>query len=163
MEDDLQWKTTFIGRWPQIWQFEYLNKHWSDLPQILDICSWDHSKVKKVPMKTTFNGRRPLMEDDLKIRKFEYLSSHCSNFPQILNIGSGEQSRVKKSFNEDNLQCKTTCNGRWLQNMKIWISQQPLIESSSNFTHMLMRSNQSQKRFRWRQAPMEDELQSKVR
>ena len=91
----------------------------------------------------------PVMDDDLKIWKFEYLSSHWSNFPQILNISSGEQTKVKKSFNEDTLQCKTTSNGRWLQNMKIWIPQQPLIGSSSDFMHKLMEPYQSQIRFQW--------------
>ena len=70
--------------------------------------------------------------------------------------------RWRQAPKEDNLQCKTTSNGRWLQNMKIWISQQPLIGSSSNFKNTLMRSNQSQKRFRWSQAPMEDDLQMKI-
>ena len=77
-------------------------------------------------MKTTFNGRRPRMEDDLKIWKFEYLSSHWSDLPQILNISLWDQTKVKIGLNEDNLQWKTTSNGRWPQNMKIWISQQPL-------------------------------------
>ena len=33
-------------------------------------------KYKGLAMKTTSNGRRPPMEDDLKILKVEYLSNH---------------------------------------------------------------------------------------
>ena len=80
IEDNLQWKTTYNGRWPQNIKVEYLSSHWSDLPQILNISSWDQTRVKK-----GFNGRRPLMEDDLKIGKFEYLRSHWLDLPQILS------------------------------------------------------------------------------
>jgi hypothetical protein len=50
MEDDLKWKTTSNGRWPQmednlkILKVEYLSNHWSDLPQILNLSSGDQTK-----------------------------------------------------------------------------------------------------------------------
>ena len=120
---------------------------------------------KKVSMKTTLNimtsstfGRRPLMEDDLKIWKFQYLSSHWSDLAQILNISTWDHTKVKKGFNEDNLQWKTTSNGRWPQNMKIWISQQSLIGSFSNPKYKLIGPNQRQKIFQWRQPLMKDDL-----
>ena len=94
-------------------------------------------------MKTTFNGRRLLMEDDIKIWKIEYLSGHWSALRQILNRSSWTQT---KGFNEDGLHWKTTSNRRGPQSMKIQISQQPLIESSSNFKHKLMGPIQSQKK-----------------
>ena len=97
-------------------------------------------------MKMTFNGRRPFMEDDLKIWNFEYLISHWSDLPQILNVSSWDHTKVKKGLNEDDLQWKMTCNGRWPQNMKIWVSQQPLFGSISNFKHKLMGLNQSRKK-----------------
>ena len=90
--------------------------------------------------------------------KVEYLSSHWSDLPQILNINSWDQTKVKKVFHEDDLRWKTTSSERWPQNMKSWISQQPLIRSSSNFKHKLMGPNKSQKRFWWRRPSMEDNL-----
>ena len=52
------------------------------------------------------------MEDDLKILKVEYLSNHSSDPPQILNLSSGDQTKIKNAWNEDDLQWKTTSNGR---------------------------------------------------
>ena len=103
-------------------KFEYLSSHWLDLSKILNMSSWDQTKVKKgyneydLLWKTTIKGRQPPMEDDLKIWKFEYLSSHWLNFPQIVNISSGEQTKVKKIM-------KTTFNARWPlmeDDFKIW-------------------------------------------
>ena len=53
-------------------------------------------------------------------------------------------------------------NGRWPQNIKIWISQQWLMGSSPNFKHKLMGPNQIKKRFQWRQRSMKDDLQWKM-
>ena len=58
--------------------------------------------------KTTSNGRRPPMEDDLKISKVEYLSNRILDPAQILNLDLGDQSKVFKYFNEDNQTWKTT-------------------------------------------------------
>ena len=161
-------KTTFNGPWPLMeddlknWKTEYFSSHLLDPPQNLNISSCDQTKIKKgfneddLQWKTTSNGRWPLMEDDLKIWKVEYLSSHWSDLPQILNINLWDQTKVKKGFNVDDLQWETTFNGRWPQNMESWISQQPLIGSSSNFKHKLMGPKQSQKRFRWKRPSMED-------
>ena len=56
------------------------------------------------------------------------------------------------------LEMKTTSNGRWPQNIKSWISQQPLIGSSSNFKLKLRGQNQNWNFLKWRQPPMEDDL-----
>ena len=55
------------------------------------------SKLKMLEMKTTSNGRRPPMEDDLKILKVEYLTNHRSDLPQISNLGSGEQIKINNA------------------------------------------------------------------
>ena len=124
-EDDLQWKTTSNGRWPQnmkIWI--------SQQPLIGYSSNFKHKLIRSYQIQKRFQWRRPsfedLMEDDLKVQKFEYLSSHWSDLPQILNISSWDQTIIKKGFNEDELQWKTTSKGRWPQNMRIWISQRPL-------------------------------------
>ena len=62
----------------------------------------------------TFNGRWPLMEEDLEISKIEYLSNHWSDLPQILNLSSGDQTKIKM------LRMKTT-NGRMEEDLKILI------------------------------------------
>ena len=56
-----------------------------------------------------------------------FLSDHWSDLPQILNFGLGDPTKIEDSLNEDNIHWKTT------QNIKSWISLQPLISSSSNF------------------------------
>ena len=48
------------------------------------------------------------MEEDLKIFKVEFLSNHWSDLPQILNLCWGEQSKLEITYNEDDLQWKTT-------------------------------------------------------
>ena len=58
------------------------------------------------------------MEDDLKILKVEYLSNHWSDFTQISNLSSGDQAKFKNTQNEDDLQRKTTSNGRRPQNIE---------------------------------------------
>ena len=153
-EDDLLMKTTSNGSWPQNMG------NWISQQSLIGSSSNKliGPKLKNVSMKTTFNGRWPLMGDDLKIWKFEYLSSHWLDLPQIWNISSKDQTKVKKGLNEDDLQWKTTSDGRWPQNMKIWIHQQALIGSSSNFKHKLIGPYQSQIRFQWRWPSMEDDL-----
>ena len=42
--------------------------------------------------KTTSNGRRPPMEDDLKILKVEYLSNHLLDHTQILNLSLNDHT-----------------------------------------------------------------------
>ena len=96
--------------------------------------------------------RRPQMEDDLKMLKVEYLSNHSSDPPQILNLRSGDQTKIKM------LDMKTTSNGRRPQNIKSWISQQPLIGSSSNFKLKLRGPNKNNKCLKWRRPPMEDDI-----
>ena len=56
------------------------------------------------------------------------------------------------------LEMQTASNGRWPQNNKSGISQQPLIRRSSNFKPKLRWPNQNWKCLKWRQPPMEDYL-----
>ena len=92
------------------------------------------------------------MEEDLKILKVEYLSNHWSDFPQILNLSLGDQTKIKNAWNEDDL------HGRWPQNIKSWISQQPLIGFSSNLKLKLRGTNPYKKYSTQRQAPVKDDL-----
>ena len=57
------------------------------------------------------------------------------------------KSECTKVSNEDDLQRKTTTNGRRPQNMKSGISQQPLVGPYSNLKLMLIGSNQSLQRY----------------
>ena len=88
MEDDLK-----------ILKVEYLNNHWSDFPQILNLSSGDQTEIKKC-----LNQRLPPMEDDLKIFKVEYLSNHWPDLVQIWNSSSGDQTKIQNAWNEDNIQ-----------------------------------------------------------
>ena len=74
---------------------EYFNNHWSDLTQILNLSSGDHTKIKNVEMKTT------IMEDDLKILKVEYLIKHWSSSDFKLKLRRLNQ--IKHYWNVDNL------------------------------------------------------------
>ena len=69
------------------------------------------------------------MEEDLKIIKVEYVSKRWSDPPQILDLCSWDQNKIKMP------EMNTTSNGRRPQKLKSWISQQPLIGSSSNLKH----------------------------
>ena len=89
------------------------------------------------------------MEEDLKILKVEYLSNRFLDHTMILNvslddqnhilqvlkmktISNGRQSPMEGNLQmEDNLQWKTTFNGRQPQNIKCGISQPPLIGSGA--------------------------------
>ena len=53
-------------------------------------------------------GRRPLMEEDVKILKIEYLNNHRSDLPQILKLSLGDQTKMENTSNEDDLLWKTT-------------------------------------------------------
>ena len=112
------------------------------------VCNEDGILWKRPPLKwqPLFGSYSNLK---LKIRWLNFIV-------QILKIKT--RSNGRRPPMEDNLQWKTTSIGRSPQNMKIWISQQPLIESSSNFKHKLMGPNQSQERFQWRWPLMEDDL-----
>ena len=68
------------------------------------------------------------MEDDLKILKVEYLSNHWLDLPQILNLSSVYQNKIKKAWNEEGPLMEDDLN-----NIKSWISEQPLNGSFSNF------------------------------
>ena len=53
-------------------------------------------------------GRRPPMEDHLKILKVEYLSNHWSDVHQILKLSLGDQTKIENAWNEDDLLWKMT-------------------------------------------------------
>ena len=44
-EDDLIWKMTSNGRLPTLAKFEYLDNHWSDPPQTLNLGLYHQSKL----------------------------------------------------------------------------------------------------------------------
>ena len=88
-----------------------------DLTKIEDCLKW-----KNLKWKTTSNGRRPQMEDDLT-----YKTTSNGKWPQM----------------KDNLKWKTPSNGRWPQNIKSVIPQHPLIRSSSNIVFNLRGPNQN--------------------
>ena len=52
---------------------------------------------------------------------------------------------------------KMTSNWRLPQNLESWISEQPLLESSSNFKFKLKGLKQNHKYLTWRWLPMEDD------
>ena len=56
------------------------------------------------------------------------------------------------------LEIKSTFNGWRPQNIKRWISQQPLIGSSSNFKLKFRGQNQNQKCLKLRRTPIKDNL-----
>ena len=60
--------------------------------------SGDQTKIKH-----SSNGRRPPMEDNLRILKVEYISNHWSDLPEISNFMSGDQTKIYNTWNEDNL------------------------------------------------------------
>jgi hypothetical protein len=64
-------KTTSKGSDIKILILEYLCNHCSDFPQISNLSLGVRTKIK-FDTKTTSNGRRPLMEDNLKILKVKY-------------------------------------------------------------------------------------------
>ena len=124
IEDDLQWKTTSNI------------KSWISQQPLIGSSSNFKLKLRGTNQNIKYSKWRwPPMEDDLKMLKVEYLSNHSSDPPQILNLRSGDQTKIKM------LDMKTTSNGRRPQNIKSWISQQPLIRSSSNFKLKLRRPN----------------------
>jgi hypothetical protein len=86
-EDNLYWKITSNII------LQYLNNHWSDLNQIVNISLNDQTNVYK-----WFKWRQPPMEDDLQIFKLEYLSIHLSDLTQIWNLSLGDQAKVYECF-----------------------------------------------------------------
>ena len=66
---------------------EYLSKPLSDLAQILNLTSGEHTKVY-----TCFKCKRPPMEEDLKLLKLEYLSNLWLGLPYVLYLSSGDQT-----------------------------------------------------------------------
>ena len=107
-------------------------------------------------MKSTSNGRQP--QNIKSLISQQPLISFSSIFFQILNLALFHQVMFLNHWNEDDLNLKTTKNGRRPQNMKRWISQQPLIGFSSNFKLKLRGPNQNEKCLEQRLPPMEDDL-----
>ncbi len=97
------------------------------------IAKWWLLSIEDIKIK----WRWPLIKDDLKwkmapkYKKVEYLGNHWLDLTQIWNVSTGDQTKSKM------VKMKTTFNRRRPQNIKSWISQQPLIGFSSNFKHKL--------------------------
>ena len=70
---------------PPTLKVKYLRNHWSDPTEIYNLSLWDLHTVCKDKINMMSKGRRPPIEDDLKIPKVEYFSNHYSDPPQILN------------------------------------------------------------------------------
>ena len=107
----LETQTTTDGRQPQN------IKSWISQQSLIGSSSNFKLKLRgRNQNKKLLKQRQPPMEDDLKILKIEYLSNHWSDFPQILNLSSRDQTKIRNP-----------------QNIKRWISQQPLTGSFSIF------------------------------
>ena len=89
-------------------------------------------------MKTTFNGRQPLMENDLQWKT----TSNERQPPMELEYGW----------------MRMTSNGRWPQNIKIRIYHLSLIRPSSNLKIKVRGPNQSECCLKWNWPPMEDHI-----
>ena len=122
-------KTTSNGRRPQNIK--------SGISQQPLIGSYSYFKLNldyQTILYKSFKWRGPPMEDDLKTLKVVYLSNLVLNHTQILNLSLDVQSiYFKHCKNEDNLHWKKTCNVRWPKNIRIGMSEKPLIGSYSNF------------------------------
>ena len=86
MEDDLKKRKVRISQQPLAGSYRNLKLMLMGPSQML----W------KLDMKTTFHGRRPPMEDDLKISKVEYLSNRLLD--QIFNLGLDDHIIFYKLF-----------------------------------------------------------------
>ena len=71
-----------------------------DYTQILNLTLDDQTKFYK-----SLKGRRPLMEDNLKLLKVVHLSNHLLDHIQISNLCLDDQTILYKSL------MKTTSNG----------------------------------------------------
>ena len=109
-EDDLQWKTTSNGKQPQNMKIEIYQQ---PLVWFSNKSKMDQTDVQR-QIKTTSYGRRNISSE---ISQQPLVGS----FPNFKLDFSGPIWSVKR------LKRKTTFNRRWPQNMKIEISQQPLV------------------------------------
>jgi hypothetical protein len=103
----------------KIFKLEYLSNYLLDLTQILNLSIWDQTKIENC-----LKQRVPQMEDNLKILKMEYFSNLLSDLPQILKLTLWDQTEIDRN--------QAALNRRRPQNIKIRISQQPIIRCSSN-------------------------------
>ena len=87
-----------------------------------------------------------------KHEKLNISASTDRIFLKFQTVAQGTKSKLEM------LEMKMTSNGRWPQNIKSWISPQPLIESSSNFKLRLRGPNQNWKWLKWTWPTMEDDL-----
>ena len=90
----LEMKTTSNGRWPQNIK--------SRIPRqpFIRSCS-------KFKLKLTIFYKSPNPSHRISLWE-PFLSNHSSDLPQILNLGWGDQTKIEDSWNEDDLQWKTT-------------------------------------------------------
>ena len=100
----------------KILKVEYLSNHWLDFPQISNFSLGDQTKIKSgqnkdnLKWKMTTNGRRPPMENNLKIFKIEYFRNHWLDLPRILNWSLVNWMKITNAWKEDNHQWKKTSN-----------------------------------------------------
>jgi hypothetical protein len=123
-------KTIFDGRWPQNIRDEYINNHWLDLPKFKLRGSNQNQKCLKWGW--------PPMEIDPKISNVEFLSNQWSDLPQIKILCQG---------NNRHLKCLKLRQTSMENNLKILslVSQQPVIQSSSNFKFKLRETKKKSK------------------
>ena len=117
-----------------------------------------------------FRWRWPQTEDDLQWKttsKYEKWNISATSVRILLKFESeaiGINSECTKVSNQDDLNQKTTSNGRQPQNLKSGISQQPLVGSYSNSNLKLIGSTQIVHRYQIKmtsnvkQPPTEDDL-----
>ena len=116
MEDDLQWKTTSNGRWPQI-----IKSGISQQPLIGSYSIMKHNLIWPKNILSCFKWWRPLTKDDLKILKRE--------ISQQPLIGTNSYCKLKcrlPNYIVVIFQIKKTSDGRRPQNKKSGIDQQLL-------------------------------------
>ena len=88
-------------------------------------------------MKTTFSGRWPLMEDDLKILKADYLSSYWLDPTQIQKISLMTELNCTEISIEDDLQ--------WKNELKI-IKVEYFSNNFLDLTHKFIQFNKNLKK-----------------
>jgi hypothetical protein len=126
-EEELQWKTTSNGRWPQNMKSiksQYLvrmtSKYEIRISHQLLVGSYSNLKLKlmgsnqsvqRYEIKMTSYGRWPPTEDDLILWQEEYLSNHCSDLKKSMgSIRVYKGNKWRQPLMEDDLQWKMTSN-----------------------------------------------------
>ena len=91
---------------------------------------WPKQTLQMCKMNITSNGRRPQMEDYLRYQKWNISATTGQIFPKFYTKAYVNKANVTNFSNEDDLQWKTTSNGRLTQISKV---KQLLVRSSLIF------------------------------